>query len=101
MRCLWKQIPCAFEMRMPLLLPANGEKEMTFEIYAQGLVHSSVCAPADWTKEQVENAVNGRSPTGISSPWKVSEDTHFRTGEENGYHCTCNGKRTRHWLMSC
>ena len=74
---------------------------MTIDIYAQGLVHSSVCAPADWTKEQVENAVNGRSPTGISSPWKVSEYTHFRTGEENGHYCTCNGKPTRHWLMSC
>ena len=71
------------------------------DIYAQGLVYSSVCAPSDWTKEQVENAVNGRSPTGIPSPWKVSKDTHFATGEENGHHRTCNGKRTRHWLMSC
>ena len=73
---------------------------MTLNIYASGLCHCSVCAPAHMTKEEVEIAVNNRHPTGIKSQWVVSNE-NFRTGEENGFHCECDGKPTRHWLMVC
>lgn len=73
---------------------------MTINVYATGLCHCSVCVPSDMTKEEVENAVNSRYPTGVSSPWKVSEE-NFKTGEENGFINICDGKETRHWLMVC
>ncbi len=68
-------------------------------IYSVGIVHCSVCVPADWSKEAVENAVNNRMPSGVS-PWKIS-DEDFYTGEKNGYQCECDGKPTRHWLLMC
>ena len=68
-------------------------------IYSVGIVHCSVCVPADWSKEAVENAVNNRMPSGVS-PWKIS-DEDFSTGEKNGYQCECDGKPTRHWFLVC
>jgi len=73
---------------------------MTINIYANGLCHCSVCAPADMQPSEVEIAVNNRNPTGIRSQWKIS-DEDFKTGEKNGFECECNGMPTRHWLMVC
>ena len=73
---------------------------MRCSIYSTGLVCCSVCAPSDMTKEQVIAEVNRRSPTGISSKWDIV-DSHFRTGEENGFTTTCGGVETRHWVLTC
>lgn len=70
------------------------------DIYARGLVHCYVCAPADMPIEEVVALTNYLNPTGIKSRWHKSTE-NFKTGEENGYACKCEGKDTRHWLMVC
>lgn len=70
------------------------------DIYARGLCHCSVCAPADMTIDEVVLLTNYLNPTGIKSQWQLSKE-NFKTGEQNGYHCKCEGRDTRHWLMVC
>lgn len=67
-------------------------------IYSSGLIHSSVCAPSDWTKDDVEVWMNVQSPTGIDSRWEVREEA-FRTGEPNP--TPCNQSGGKHWLLTC
>ncbi|MCJ9696221.1 hypothetical protein MOV76_32130 [Rhizobium sp. PRIMUS64] len=72
------------------------------ELYCltSGLVCCSVCAPADWTKEKIEQETNRKNPTGIESRWEISADENFATGQKNG--CDCEqGAGRRHWLMNC
>lgn len=69
-------------------------------VYTYGLCHCSVCAPVEMEPEEVTKIVNTNFPTGISSPWKITEET-FSTGEVNGFENTCAGKLTRHWLFTC
>lgn len=69
-------------------------------IYAQGFITLSVCAPKELSVGEVEAEVNIQNPTGIESPWKVSEDPTFRTGESNP--CVCEDDPDRlHYLLSC
>lgn len=68
-------------------------------VYAHGVVHLSVCVPAEMTREAIAQEVNSRYPTGISSQWEISEEP-FRTGESNP--CVCNEDKSRkHYLMVC
>lgn len=71
------------------------------EVYAPfGIVHCSVCVPKDMSKEDIELEVNRINPTGISSEWKISDNTHFNTGETNP--CICNQNPEKmHYLMNC
>jgi hypothetical protein len=64
---------------------------------AEGPCYMSVCAPKEWTKEDVEDHV---WPSGTRRGWKVSEDTHFFTGQTNPCPCDLDDTRT-HWLMDC
>jgi hypothetical protein len=66
-------------------------------IYSNGVVHCSVCAPADMSREEVERAVNAQNPTGLDTGWKVSDEP-FRTGEANPH---LAGDCGQHWLMVC
>lgn len=50
-------------------------------VYANGFVSISVCAPKEMSKEEIEHLANVESPTGISSAWRISEDTTFKGGE--------------------
>lgn len=70
-------------------------------IYANGIVHCSVCVPKRWTAEMIEKEVNEISPTGISYSWKISKDTKFNSGEPMP--CPCNDSATErmHWLLEC
>jgi hypothetical protein len=48
----------------------------------------------------VEAEVNRTHPTGISSPWRLSENETFKGGENNP--CVCEHDQTRlHWLLNC
>jgi hypothetical protein len=69
-------------------------------IYCMGIPVCSVCVPAAWTREEVEQEVNRASPTGIDSPWKISPDALFRTGETNPCPCETDAER-KHYLMNC
>lgn len=72
---------------------------MSTEVYAWGLVSTSVCT--DLTdKEEIEDEVNRVHPTGIDSRWKISDEPTFRTGEPNGKVCEDNPTR-HHYLLHC
>ena len=79
---------------------ALQDDEDTVFCLAWGLCACSVCAPAAMQRDAVERAVNLQNPTGISSRWHISEDTHFATGETNPSPCQDVANRT-HWLLSC
>lgn len=68
--------------------------------YATGAVSMSVCVKAEATRDEVEEAANRASPTGIDSRWHISEDATFRTGEPNP--CPCQDEPGRfHYLLNC
>lgn len=70
------------------------------QIYSDGLVYCSVCAPKDMPIEEVTTEVNRQQPTGIASQWRLSEDKTFRGGEPNP--CPCEADDTRiHYLFDC
>jgi hypothetical protein len=73
---------------------------MTVVVYAIGLVHASVCAPIEMSKEEIATAVNMQEPAGTENGWKIDEHPEFHNGQPNP--CECNldpGKL--HWLMVC
>jgi hypothetical protein len=49
--------------------------------------------------QEVADAVNVTDPTGISSPWKVSAEPAFQSGEPNPCLCDQHPVTRRHYLM--
>ena len=70
------------------------------EVYSVGLVCASACAPTDVSREEIEREVNAQHPTGVSSRWRISEETTFATGEPMPSPCN-HGAERQHWLLSC
>ena len=72
---------------------------MEFEAYGIGLCSASVC-----TSLSVDEAVvkmNEENPTGISSNWSLSADTHFHGGTyTNGCDCP-DYPGNKHYLLNC
>lgn len=71
---------------------------MEFEAYSIGIVHASIC-----TSLEVDDAVdrmNLEHPTMISSPWSLSDDKTFSSGEANGCDCP-DHPGNKHYLLSC
>lgn len=71
---------------------------MKFEAYSVGLCCASVC-----TSLPVEEAVvelNQTNPTGIASPWALSDSPTFKGGEKNGCDCP-DYPGNKHYLMGC
>ncbi len=73
---------------------------MSVEIYSNGIVSCSVCAPTTMSREDVEVEVNARNPSGIRSSWSISKDEKFATGETNPAPCDDSDARV-HYLMEC
>lgn len=69
-------------------------------IYSNGVVHCSVCTNVK-DKKRVEELVNQKNPTGISSHWKISENKTFATGESNPCRCDTKPETHVHYLMEC
>ncbi len=67
-------------------------------MYANGIVHCSVCAPVTWTAEMIEKEVNEINPAGTEKGWTISKEPTFANGNTNP--CPC-GTRRQHWLMVC
>ena len=67
---------------------------MNINTISIGPLNLSVCVPQSATKAKIEKAANQKHPTGISTDWKISEDTHFHTGQSNPCVCEqdCNRK---------
>lgn len=73
---------------------------MRVNVYAEGPLTCSVCAPADMTVEQIEAEVSNRDCGFGKTRWKKSSDTHFHTSETNP--CVCEKDPTRrHYLLEC
>jgi len=70
-------------------------------IYSQGIIACSACAPMGMEGQEVAEAVNLLSPTGISSEWSISEDETFQGGKKSNP-CVCEDDSKRwHWLLQC
>jgi len=74
------------------------------EIYANGFIYCSVCTNIE-SRERIEELVNLKNPTGISSRWKISKDKFFaeRRGKKgpNPSPCEQKPKTHKHYLMEC
>jgi hypothetical protein len=72
--------------------------ERTVNVYSNGIVHCSVCAPKDMEREEVERLTNLANLSGTTHGWRVSDDLTFASGEPNPHDA---GDCGRHWLMVC
>lgn len=64
---------------------------------SEGLCYKSMCAVADASIDEIEAEAG---PSGTRRGWKLSEDTHFATGQTNP--CPCDQEEGRlHYLLSC
>ena len=70
-------------------------------IYATGICAASVCAPVGMSHAEIEELVNEQSPTGIPSPWKISDDESFADGTPCGSPCEARPTTRQHWLVNC
>lgn len=69
-------------------------------VYAPiGLCHASVCVEKDTPRAEIESYVNTAHPTGIRSPWSISEEK-FADGSPNPRPCDLIPTRL-HYLLVC
>ena len=69
-------------------------------VYSIGLCYASVCVPKDMSIEDITSELNASHPTGISSNWELSKNTHFATGGTNPCECEHDSGRL-HYLFNC
>lgn len=69
-------------------------------IITEELCAMSVCAPNGMSREEIEREVNAQYPTGIKSLWRISGETHFKTGQTMPCQCEQDENR-QHWLFQC
>lgn len=77
----------------------NVSANYDFLVYSHGVVHSSVCSSL--TPEATVERINLENPTRISSPWALSKDKTFRTGEPNPCPCEDFPETHKHYLFVC
>lgn len=70
-----------------------------FRAYAVGIANASVCTSL--TDEQATARLNTEHPTGIDSPWSISPDDTFASGQPNPRPCDDLPATHRHILFSC
>lgn len=68
-------------------------------VYSNGLVHCSVCADNNLSKEEVERLVNARNCAGTQNGWKIDTEK-FADGGDNPHQCEKDENRL-HYLMVC
>lgn len=73
--------------------------EPYLEVYSVGLVSMSLCTDIEDTKE-IEKVANEKSPSGVSHPWTISDETHFHSGETMPTACNKTEGR-KHYLLHC
>lgn len=80
--------------KMEMMMP----EELT--VYRNGPVYCSVCTNIT-SRRRIEELLNQKNPTGISSMWGFSANKNFASGDPNP--CPCEKKPTTHthYLMSC
>lgn len=72
---------------------------MKFWIYNWGLLYASVCSSL--SLEETTEQINRELPTGIKSPWRLSSDKTFHTGETNPCACQQHPDTHKHYLFNC
>jgi hypothetical protein len=78
-----------------------ADDNSVFFIGEPGLVAMAVCAPVALTREQVAAEVNAKSPTGISSPWTVTDAADL-TDYDGPYPVQCPDESDRrHYMVHC
>ncbi len=70
-----------------------------FDVYSTGIYCASVCSAL--SIKETTRRLNAEHPTGITSDWHPSEDTHFRTGQPNPCPCERNPETHKHYLFNC
>lgn len=68
---------------------------MSVMIYSEGLLFLSVCVAKDMPLEEVESDVNRLRPTGISSPWSISDEK-----KSHPFPCDQDDSHV-HYLLNC
>jgi hypothetical protein len=80
---------------------APTDDTSVFFIGEPGLVAMAVCAPAALTRDQIAAEVNAKSPTGISSPWTVTEHADL-PDDVPVYPVQCPDEADRrHYMVHC
>ncbi len=75
------------------------EKINKIVVYSNGICCCSVCVPRKFEKQDIEDLVNLKNPTGIESKWRISKE-NFKDGTKNP--CDCNVESCkRHFLLTC
>jgi hypothetical protein len=69
-------------------------------VYANGLVHCSVCVNHNMTISTIEDVVNDENPTGTENRWHVDNAPTFADGSPNPHPCEREPFRL-HYLMVC
>ena len=78
-----------------------ADDSSVFFIGEPGLVALAVCAPAALTREQIAAEVNTKNPTGISSPWAVTEAADL-ADYDGPYPVQCPDEDgRRHYMVHC
>lgn len=68
-------------------------------IYKRGAFAVSVCAHNGLGIGDVIADVERQYPSGTERGWRLSDDTHFATGETNPCDCNVHPAKRRHWLL--
>lgn len=78
-----------------------ADDNSVYFIGGPGLVSVAVCAPLTMTRDQIAAEVNAKSPTGISSPWTVT-DVADLYDYDGPYPVKCaDDDGRRHYMMNC
>lgn len=91
---------------LALALPVDDAEEETetenrrppFISYAHGLVYASVCTSL--TDDEATTRLNFERPTGVDSPWRISDDPTFADGTPHPAPCPSSPEH-RHVLFTC
>jgi hypothetical protein len=80
---------------------APDDDASVFFIGEPGLAAMAVCAPAAMARDQIAAEVNAKNPTGIGSPWTVT-DVADLTDYDGPYPVQCPDEDgRRHYMMHC
>lgn len=70
-----------------------------FIMLASELCAMAICADSNCSLKEIEDFANQTNPTGINSPWKISEN-NFADGRTNPCECQQDSGR-KHYLLNC
>lgn len=82
----------------PVRPPPPPIRDDALAFYSYGPLACSVCVPAAWAQQQVEDRANHEDPQMGSLVWAMTATT-FASGEPNPTPCNDDSAR-RHWTLT-